>query len=783
MYSRILKKDLKRKKTMNFVLLVFILLAAMFIASGGSNMVTIFTALDNYFEMAEVPGYWLLFNDITDKEKYEDFASENNYGCKSSEMISANADNFKIDGRKFDYSNIICIETTKEPLRIFDSGDNEITNVSDGEIYFTENVFYSEKNNFKIGSKIQVTINGVVKDFILKDYTKDAICSSSMMGITRILVSENDYNYLKKGNPGVLWSCNVYTDDKDYNAKVSKIDVSSMARADYNTIKLMYITDIVIAATILVTSICIILISMVILRFTINFTMNEEYREIGVMKAIGIKNGSIRFLYIVKYLAISVTGALAGFIASIPFGKLLLKSISKNIIMPVTGSYIINLLLAMVTVFIVVLFCYFCTRNINKISPVIAIRNGETGERYVKKGFIHLSKSRLAPVPFMAANDILSSPKRYMSMVLVFTLGILLVIVPVNTVNTLSSDKFIELLNMASCDHVISQKMLVTENGSGLENVREKISSLKKELKKNNIDAIVFQEICFVSNIFFNGNKAEVMAEQGAGDINDSMYLYIDGTPPENCGEIAISSVVAEKTGAGIGDDAEVQMGGETKKYTVTAIFQSMQNAGATIRLYHGEDIASKNLSGVLGIQVRYKDNPGSSELSGRKKLLESLYPDDKVYSASGYVTSMIGDISGQINSVKNLVFGVVICINMLVTILMVKSFITKEKGEIAILKAIGFKDISLSVWQTLRIVIILLVSAALGILLSSPVSQLLITPIFRMMGAYSIKFDVNAFEVYLFYPFFVLITASSAAFLSSQGLRKIQASQASNID
>ena len=273
------------------------------------------------------------------------------------------------------------------------------------------------------------------------------------------------------------------------------------------------------------------------------------------------------------------------------------------------------------------------------------------------------------------------------------------------------------------------------------------------------------------------------MAEQGAGDINDSMYLYIDGTPPENCGEIAISSVVAEKTGAGIGDDAEVQMGGETKKYTVTAIFQSMQNAGATIRLYHGEDIASKNLSGVLGIQVRYKDNPGSSELSGRKKLLESLYPDDKVYSASGYVTSMIGDISGQINSVKNLVFGVVICINMLVTILMVKSFITKEKGEIAILKAIGFKDISLSVWQTLRIVIILLVSAALGILLSSPVSQLLITPIFRMMGAYSIKFDVNAFEVYLFYPFFVLITASSAAFLSSQGLRKIQASQASNID
>ncbi len=783
MYWRILRKDLKRKKTMNFVLLLFILLAAMFIASGGGNMVTIFTALDDYFEMAGVPDYWFVFNDIDNKGKYEDFASENNYGCKSGEMISASADNIKIDGREFDYSNIVCIGTVKEPLRIFDSRDNEITAVSDGEIYFTQNVFYSEKNNFKIGSKIRITVNGMARDFILKDYTKDAICSSSVNGMTRILVSENDYSYLKKGNPDLLWSCCVYTDDKDYSAKASKIDASSMARVDYNGIKLMYITDIIIAAAILVTSICIIFMSMLILRFTIKFTMCEEFREIGVMKAIGIKNGSIRLLYIVKYLAISAVGALAGFMASIPFGKFLLGSISKNIIIPGNGNYIINFLLALAVVFIVVLFCYFCTRNINKIPPVIAIRNGETGERYSKKGFVHLGRSRLAPVLFMAVNDISSAPRRYMSMVVVFTLGILLVIVPANTINTLNSDSLIELFGMAPCDHVISQKMLVSKDSSGLEGVEKNISSLKKEFKKNNIDAMVFQEMCFISNIFFNDKKEEVMASQGAGDTDDGMYPYIEGTPPENCGEIAISSVVAEKTGAGIGDDAEVKMGGVTKTYIITAIFQSMQNMGASIRFYHGEDTAGKNLDGVLGIQVRYKDNPGSSVLSGRKKFLESLYPDDKVYSVGDYVNSLIGDIGGQISGVKNLIFGVVICINMLVTVLMVKSFITKEKGEIAILKAIGFKNISLLAWQTLRIVIILLVSAVSGILLSSPLSQLLIAPVFRMMGAYSIEFDINVFEVYMFYPFIVLITASSAAFLSSRGLGKVQASQASNID
>ncbi|MDE6616459.1 MAG: hypothetical protein K2K35_07815, partial [Lachnospiraceae bacterium] len=229
-------------------------------------------------------------------------------------------------------------------------------------------------------------------------------------------------------------------------------------------------------------------------------------------------------LYIVKYFAISVTGAVAGFLLSIPFGNVLLKSISKNIVISGNANYMVNLLLAVVTVLLVVLFCYFCTRNINKISPVSAIRNGGTGERYSKRDFINLWKSRLAPVLFMALNDILSKPGRYVSMVVVFTLGILLVIIPVNTINTLHSDKLIEWFGMAKCDHVISQEMLLQQDDSGTESLRRNIDSLRKELSRNNIDAMVFQETLFKSSILYNGKRMEVMACQGAGDIDDSIY-------------------------------------------------------------------------------------------------------------------------------------------------------------------------------------------------------------------------------------------------------------------
>ena len=57
MYLNILKKDLKSKKTMNMILLVFIILATMFVSSSANNIISVTSALDNYFEMAGAPDF------------------------------------------------------------------------------------------------------------------------------------------------------------------------------------------------------------------------------------------------------------------------------------------------------------------------------------------------------------------------------------------------------------------------------------------------------------------------------------------------------------------------------------------------------------------------------------------------------------------------------------------------------------------------------------------------------------------------------------------------------
>ena len=57
MLFRILKKDLKRKKVMNAILLCFILLATMFVASGISNVVSVMNGTDSYLDKAEIGDY------------------------------------------------------------------------------------------------------------------------------------------------------------------------------------------------------------------------------------------------------------------------------------------------------------------------------------------------------------------------------------------------------------------------------------------------------------------------------------------------------------------------------------------------------------------------------------------------------------------------------------------------------------------------------------------------------------------------------------------------------
>lgn len=784
MYLRILKKDLKRKKTMNVILLIFIVLAAAFIAGSANNMVTVMTALDSYFNRAEVPDYWFALTDKRQVQRFEDFLEENQYEFREQELTQLDPKEIRVNGNQFEYSHTTSISTLSNATKIFDNHDEEITGVEDGKIYLTAEVFQSSKNDFQIGDRIEITYNGKTKSFTLAGSTKDAMFGSSMIGITRCLISERDYEDLTGGNSGnAIYSMCIYTDDSEFMEVFNELELDTTMNISRSGIKNVYIMDMIIAAVMLVMSVCLILISMVILRFTIHFTMSEEFREIGVMKAIGIRNTKIRGLYLAKYFAISLVGGGIGLALSIPFGTMMITQLSQNMILSNDGYLYLNVLCVISVAAVVVLFCYFCTRKIKVFSPIDAIRNGKNGERYRRKSLLSLNRSGMATVPFLAFNDILSDMKRYAAMVVIFTMGLLLIDIPVNTINTVQSDHLITWFSMAECDHILSKETLFNFSSDNRKMVEDYLKEVKKTLSENGIEADVFEEVMFRMSITHNGKKMSSLAFQGVGAITAESYVYLEGTAPQNKNEVAISHIVAENIDAGIGDTVEIKEGEERKNYIVTAIYQTMNNMGEGIRFCQDEKLDYRYAGGSFGVQLVYTDNPKEEELLARKEKLRELFTDSKVYTAGEYINDMIGDVAGKLQGVKYLILLVVLCINILVTVLMVQSFITKEKGEIAMMKAMGFKNASLVAWQTLRIGVVLLVSVVIGTLLSAPLSEVTSGKAFQIMGAANIRFEIVPMEVYVIYPAVVLGVTTLASMLAAMQVRKISAAETSNIE
>jgi putative ABC transport system permease protein len=524
-------------------------------------MLSVYTALDGYFQKAEIPDYWFTVADKNACTKFEEFAEEKGYDSKTLELLQINPAKIEINGEKFSYSGTTGLSTLKNSTKIFNSTDDkEITNVPNGEIYMSSVIVGNEEYNLHVGDTVTISVGDRKKSFTLAGSVKDAIFGSEMMGMTRIMVSDSDFSFFCSDDSSMLYSFFVNSDNSDFIDELNNLDIQTLFIMDYDEVKLLYVMDMLIAGTILIVSICLILISFVILHFTINFTMSEEFREIGVMKAIGIRNLKIRGIYITKYFAMAIIGAGLGFGFSIPFGNLLLKDVSKNMVMGTSGGILINLICALLTAVIVVGFCYFCTRKIKKISPIAAIRNGENGERYTRKGFIHLSRTRISTVPFMAINDIFSGLKRFLAMILIFVLGLLLIIIPVNTITTLQSDNLITWFSMAKCDHVLSEETIL-DSGDNKKMLEDKLDEIRSCLSENNIQADIFQEVLFKMKISHGDKKTTSLAFQGIGDITVDEYMYESGSAPQNVNEVAITSIIADRIGVQIGDDVQIQDG------------------------------------------------------------------------------------------------------------------------------------------------------------------------------------------------------------------------------
>lgn len=789
MYLNILKKDLKRKRAMNLILLLFIILATMFVASSVNNVINVTTALDRYFEMANVPDYFVVAMNknlaVDIDETVRSASAVDHY--ETEDILYLSTENFIYEDGDIVLEQGTHLVQSDIYMNYFLPDGNILETVGQGELYMAESK--ADAFGIDVGDKLTIEVNGVSREFVLADKIKDALFASGQFTITRYIISEEDFAcFLSAENAEEYYGGTlVYLYSSNMETALPQIKPlvdNSLLTMDKASVKFFYIFDMIVVGILLVVSILLIIIAFVVLRFTISFTLSEEFREIGVMKAIGIGNFKIRGLYLVKYMGLSVIGAAIGLAFSFLFGKMLMSISSQAIIVGNQSPILVNILCAVLVIAVILLFCYGCTGKVKKLTPIDAIRNGQTGERFRKKSLMSLSKSKFPMAPFLALNDIVSSPRRYSIITLTFFLCLALLLVLSATVSTMNSNSLATAFGWAGCDICLDNKIIMEcMQEDGRERLEKHLEEMEQTLAESGIPAKCYQEIMFMMPVSFGENESNIAIYQGTGSTMD-MYEYTAGISPQNTDEIAITRIAAENLDANIGDTVTVKNIDGDKEYIISAFFQSMNMQGSGIRLHSDAYINYVQAAGSPYTQIAFTDHPDSKEIERRMEEIRRIFPEyENIRTCAEAVADMLG-ITETLDAVKSFVVVLSILLAALITVLMERSFIAKEQGEIALMKAVGIRNGKIYAYHTLRFLFVGIIVVMIGEIFAMPLTHLCMDPIFEMMGMeLAPSYVIDPVEMYLVFPVVILVTTAVSAFLTSIYTRKIKPSDTANIE
>lgn len=790
MLKRMLKKDLMHRKSVNLILFLFITIATVFLASSVNNILVVSSSVDYYMDYANIPDVNLVAVNSGEKEKIMKWIETEAPGVKDygyQEMLSVEQKNLhRENGKKFNAEglSLFLSEESSDYCKGFDPNGGAL-HLQDDEIGMP--AFLMDKNDLKVGDKVRISLNGRDKTFTLKTVVKDAAFGNDMVGMSRIFMNSDMYKEFKKTGSEqtyALYFINVSSISEFTEAQNLQSFPSVLNTVSRSMYSMIYSFDLILAALLILVGICMILIALLVLRFTLLFTMEEEYREIGIMKAIGLRDKAIRRLYLVKYTFLVSSGAFLGLLISVPISCIMVAGVSVNMIMEDSGvNFFVNILCTLLIIFLVMLFCMNCTRKLSRITAISAIRGGHSGESFAKASALYLFKQKYLRVPaYLGINDMLTHLKRYALLLVTFCISFVLITIPLNTINTMQSSEMASKFTV-NTDSAVYIKKIEGKQDSAYRNsaqLKKGMQRVEREMKEKGYDVELTASSIYFLPFHAPGKKGntKIMSLQIQG--RNTEYLdYLEGSAPVLENEIAFSRLILEDNNWHIGDRIEADLNGETYKFIITGSYADYMQLGSSARLNAKLDLSKVDMFEYWNVNVDMKTDKSQTEL---KDTLQKQFPDYEWYTAQEIVDRNIGGIQESLSELLIPMTAMLCAVIMLITLLMEKLFIVREKGEIAMMKSIGFRNSSIRSWQVIRMILVALVSMLAAVPLSMLSNRFMLEPIFAIMGA-DVHIQIDPVQVYLIYPGVLLLGIICATIFATGQIKRIHIREMNNME
>lgn len=765
MKLRMIGNDLKNHKVLSGILFLFFTLSAVLF----SITILLFTelsgAIDQLMVNARTPHFLQMHTGTVHEQQIREFAmeQENVESVQITSFLNIDSAKFILNGQMLTNSTQDNgLVTQNEEFDYLLGMNGEILYPGAGEIYVP--ICYGLQYHLEEGQKAQIA----GKEFVIAGFLRDSQMNSMMASSKRFLVAAEDYLALKiTGKEETLIEFRL----KDINGTNAFSTAYAQAGLDsngptitYALVKMMNaLSDGMRIGIILLISVFIVLLSFLCIRFTLLAQMEEEYTEIGTMKAIGIRMKNIRFLYLGKYLALAMAGGALGLGISFALRDKILFEIHKMYgAARVAGIETVGML-AGVALLVLWIGAYVqhTLKKLKKVSPVLAIQGRSRKDEQDSSKMLCLSrwgitKFKIMPL-LLGGKDVWARRKMYGVILMVTILSVCLVLIPYHLSNTISSPKFATYMGIGDAElrMDIQQTDYISEKAAEL----QRTLSAAEQVSKNTV--LVTKSI----PVSVNGEQSNWKVE--LGDHSVFPVTYTKGAFPKLENEIACSSLLASDLGVTVGDQITILQGNVPVEKTICGIYSDITNGGktakASFRADSGEDMWAV---GYVTLQGTDKE--------GFLTAFQQQYPDMKITDIAKYVQDTYGDTLDEVHRIAWFAGGAAMLLLLLIMVLFIRMLVQKDVEAIGIMKSCGFSVEQIRHPYMAGNGMVVLAGAYVGILVANGLGEKLVGIVLSSMGADAFSFVIRPVFTYACLPAMILLTVLLGIYIGTNGIRKV---------
>ena len=764
MIQRIIINDLKKSKFISLTTLLFVAVSTLMLALGAILFINLTGAIDGLMRDAKTPHFMQMHAGELDRARLESFSAVNPAVEVFQVMEFVNVEDWEllvegtpIDGGVQDNG----IMKQGEHFDYLLNLEGEVIEPAAGDIYIP--LMYMKNGAVQEGDRIQL----YGQEFTAAGFLRDSQMNSPLSSSKRFLVSDADFEALQpQGDVEYLISFRL-TDLSHLpafqEAYVAAGLESNGPTLTYGLFRIINgLSDGLLIAVILLVSLLAVVITFLCIRFTLMARMEDDRREIGVMKAVGLHNKDIIRLYLAKYAVLALLGAVLGYGASLLLKEPLLKDIqlAMGVYHQPASERLLGMAGALVILVMVLGYVAHVLGKIRKVSVTEAIRMGAGQERSGMVGRFLLSRSRLLHSNvFLAVKDLLGRKKLYLTMVMILVIAMFMMTLPQGLYSTISSEHFVTYMGVGRSDLRIDIQQTT--------HIREKALDIAAAMEE---DEDISRQVVLTAGSYVvrgdDGRESRLLIE--TGDHSRFPIRYSQGSLPTQANDIALSAMNAEELAKGVGDRLTVVIHGEDVELTVCGIYSDITNGGKTAKAAFaaGEgDIMWSTITADVGDRTR---------LPAVLFRYEEEFTYAKVTGVDEFVRTTFGSTMEAMEKASAAGSLAALFISFFMTLLFVKMLVSKDRYAIAILKSIGHHNRDIRSQFLVRALLVAALSIGLGILMTMTLGERLAGLMIASFGATHFSFEINALSTYVASPALMLVVVALATLISTRSIAGI---------